>query len=338
NGTGFNNSFFGYRSGANTRDGSLNAFFGYQAGANNLTGTDNAFFGSGAGQNSTADNNSFFGGGSGFSNTIGFDNAFIGKNAGFKNVNGNGNTFLGANTGLLSVSGGANTFLGVQAGQGNVSGNENVFVGIDAGQTNLDGSDNTTIGTLADVASGSLRFATAIGARAVVSTNNTIQLGRANGFDHVRISGLGTAGTVALCLNANTEISTCSSSLRYKFNIAAFNPGLELLKRLRPVSFQWKANGLRDVGLVAEEVNQIEPLLTTVNDKGEIEGVKYDRIGVVLINSIKQQQAQIEAQQKQIEREQATIKNQQLELEALRQLVCSGKRVAQVCRSHQLGR
>jgi len=75
-----------------------------------------------------------------------------------------------------------------------------------------------------------------------------------------------------------------------------------------------------------------------LNDKGEIEGVKYDRIGVVLINSIKQQQAQIEAQQKLIEQGQATIKNQQLELEALRQLVCSGKRVAQVCRSHQRGR
>jgi len=36
----------------------------------------------------------------------------------------------------------------------------------------------------------------------------------------------------------------------------------------------------------------------THNEKGEIEGVKYDRVGVVLINAIREQQSQIEALQK----------------------------------------
>lgn len=34
----------------------------------------------------------------------------------------------------------------------------------------------------------------------------------------------------------------------------------------------------------------------THNERGEIEGVKYDRIAVVLINAIKQQQEQMERQ------------------------------------------
>ena len=55
------------------------------------------------------------------------------------------------------------------------------------------------------------------------------------------------------------------------------------------------------MGLVAEDVEKVEPLLTTTNAKGEIEGVKYDRISVVLINAVKEQQKQIDDQKAQIE-------------------------------------
>jgi hypothetical protein len=84
-------------------------------------------------------------------------------------------------------------------------------------------------------------------------------------------------------------------------------------------------NGALDLGLVAEEVNRIEPLLSSYNDKGEVEGVKYDRIGVVLINAVKEQQAQIEIQRKQIEEQQKVI-------DGLRTLICNKKRQAEVCR------
>jgi len=79
------------------------------------------------------------------------------------------------------------------------------------------------------------------------------------------------------------EIAICNfSSLRYKKNLAPFRGGMEILNRLRPISFTWKANGSRDFGLGAEDVAKVEPLLVTHNDKGEIEGVKYDRLNVVL--------------------------------------------------------
>jgi hypothetical protein len=107
-------------------------------------------------------------------------------------------------------------------------------------------------------------------------------------------SGLG-AGTVQLCRNAANVIATCtSSSLRYKQGITPFRGGLDLVRALRPISFTWKMDGSRDLGLGAEDVAKVEPLLVTHNDKGEIEGVRYDRLDVVLINAIKQQQDQIE--------------------------------------------
>jgi hypothetical protein len=38
----------------------------------------------------------------------------------------------------------------------------------------------------------------------------------------------------------------------------------------------------------------VEPLLVTRNELGQVEGVKYDRLNVVLVNAIKERQARIE--------------------------------------------
>ena len=96
------------------------------------------------------------------------------------------------------------------------------------------------------------------------------------------------------------QITLCSSSIRYKTDVHSFMPGLNLINRLRPVGFRWKGRGEADLGLIAEEVARVEPLLVTHNSKGEIEGVKYDRIGVVLLNAVREQQAQINTQQQQL--------------------------------------
>jgi hypothetical protein len=112
---------------------------------------------------------------------------------------------------------------------------------------------------------------------------------------------LGSGGGTTLCRNASSQVSTCSSSQRYKSDIRGFGRGLELVDRLRPVSFRWRADDQADFGLVAEEVAEVEPLLVTHNGRGDVEGVKYDRVAVVLVNAVKEQQAQIAALQARIE-------------------------------------
>lgn len=111
----------------------------------------------------------------------------------------------------------------------------------------------------------------------------------------VTVYGLGGAGGTALCLNSSNQIAYCSSSARYKTDIAPLGMGLDVISRLRPVTFTWKEGGAPDLGLVAEEVYAVAPLLTTLNAEGEIEGVKYDRLGTVLVAGMQEQQAQIEA-------------------------------------------
>jgi hypothetical protein len=140
--------------------------------------------------------------------------------------------------------------------------------------------------------------------RFVVKGNGFVGIGWTNPSGRLDVNGdirfafLGSGGSTTLCLNNVNQISSCSSSLRYKTNIANLYSGLNLLNRLRPVTFDWKATKEHDLGLIAEEVAEVEPLLIKHNQSGEIEGVKYDRLNVVLINAIKEQQLQIESLEK----------------------------------------
>jgi hypothetical protein len=136
------------------------------------------------------------------------------------------------------------------------------------------------------------------------------------GFVHLNI--LGSAGGTQLCRNASNQISTCSSSIRYKTNIQAFTSGLSLLNRLRPITFDWKDGGAHDLGFGAEDIAAVEPLLVTRNEKGEVEGVKYDRITAVLVNAVKEQQEQIRQLQLQLKQER---QQQQQQIDSLKRLV-----------------
>ena len=310
--------FVGAQAGNNNTTGSNNAFFGISTGFSNTIGGNNSFFGFGVGNSNTeGSHNSFFGSSSGSANTLGDSNAFFGSGSGARNVDGSENSFFGAVAGQRNVSGAANSFFGYYAGFLNSAGARNVFVGHQAGDSNVIGSNNTIVGADADVANTNLTYATAIGSDSSVSTSNTIVLGRTNGLDKVRVFGLGSAGSTQLCRNASNEISTCSSSLRYKTDITPFNFGLNLVNRLRPIAFNWKDGGTADFGLGAEDVAAIEPLLVTYNKDGQVEGVKYDRLGVVLLNAVREQQQIIEQQQQQIE--------------ALKKLVCQQNPQAETC-------
>lgn len=364
NTTGSDNSYFGRGAGlgAVNSTGSNNAFFGRDAGRDITTGGSNSFFGRGAGlSNTSASNNSFFGTLAGTLNTTGNDNAFFGSGAGAVNTNGDENAFFGFAAGENNTTGGENSFFGEGAGAGTTSGGDNTFVGNAAGNANTTGFSNTVIGVNANVGDPDLTNATAIGSRSFVTANHSLVLGGIAGINgalndtkvgigttapldrlHVngiiRVETLGAAGTTSLCRNTSEQISTCSSSLRYKTGIAPFSSGLNLVNRLRPITFNWKQGGMHDFGLGAEDVAAIEPLLVTYNDKGEVEGVKYDRIGVVLLNAVKEQQEQIEtltqtnlSLQNQVHKQKETNELLLSQFDGLKKVVCNSNPSAEIC-------
>ncbi len=205
----------------------------------------------------------------------------------------------------------------------------------------IPGTLNSLFGANTNLSGSNLTNATAIGARAFVSASNALVLGQSIGvnggtantnvgigtsapLDRLHVNGIirvetvGVGGLLSLCRNATQQISFCSSSLRYKTAITPFRDGLNLVNRLNPISFTWKDGGMRDIGIGAEDVAAVEPLLITRDDKGEVEGVKYDRITLVLLNAVKEQQILINQQQQQID--------------ALRKLVCQSNLLAEACK------
>jgi hypothetical protein len=331
NNTGNHNAFFGTFSGPNNTTGVENSFFGFDSGFSNTQGLHNSFFGSSAGRSNTTGNfNSFFGHNAGRLNTVGVLNSFFGRSAGSANTEGSGNSFFGDVSGSNNTLGNGNSFFGEHAGLNNSTGSSNSAVVISAGSANTTGSSNTFIGANAN-STGILDHATAIGANSTVNSWNTIALGRSNGSDRVLIYGLlqvdtlGAGGAVTLCRNASNQVATCASSLRYKTGVQPFLGGLQTVRRLRPISFNWRDGGVRDIGFGAEAVEKVEPLLVTRTANGQVEGVKYAQITTVLVNAIQQQQAQIEAQHKQIQRQSFVI-------EALRRLLCQKNPHADVCK------
>jgi hypothetical protein len=307
NTSGTDNSIFGDGAGSANTTGNGNSIFGADAGRGcdlgvkvacitPTTGSDNSFFGRNAGRKTTVSNNAFFGANAGKENTTGGQNTFVGYAAGVDNQTGVFNAFLGYSAGEENTSGTSNTFVGSIAGLLNTIGNKNAFFGGSAGLLNKVGSSNTALGYAADFAFENLDHATAVGANTIVTASNRIQIGRV-GVDTVAIGAFASPviPTASVCVNSQGVFINCSSSsLRYKERVRTWIQGLNVIQQLRPVTFAWKEGHQPDLGLIAEEVAAVEPLLSTRNDKGEIEGVRYDRLNVVLINAIKQQQEQIE--------------------------------------------
>jgi hypothetical protein len=279
----------------------LNTFVGSNAGADNMTGFRNAFVGSNAGRlNTSGQANSYLGDGAGVYNQTGSSNTMVGFVTGFANT-ANNNSFFGRGAGFNNNTGGDNAFFGMEAGVANTSGSQNVFVGITAGNQNTTGSLNTALGSRAGVASGNLSYATAIGAESVVSTSNTVVLGRSTDLviapGTMRVAHIPLqASTASVCFNVAGDLLQCGgSSLRLKDNVQTYFGGLDTIMRLRPIRFDWKESGMADIGLGAEEVLSVDPTLAFTNAKGEAEGVKYEKLGILLINAVKEQQVQIES-------------------------------------------
>lgn len=119
----------------------------------------------------------------------------IGANRFLSNGGDTRNVFAGVNAGSSNTTGFSNSYVGSSAGSGSTTGQFNAFFGNSSGNTNVTGSKNTILGTFADVGSGSLDNATAIGYQAVVETSNSLVLGGVlgrNGAQSDTSVGIGT--------------------------------------------------------------------------------------------------------------------------------------------------
>jgi len=123
------------------------------------------------------------------------------------------------------------------------------------------------------------------GARTYLYYNNAWKLRTNNG-------GASTNGT------HQATAFTYTSDKTLKENIKTVS-GLDLITKLRGVTFDWKKDKAPAVGLIAQEVETVLPELVSTDEKG-LKSVQYGNLVAPLIEAVKEQQAQIEALQQEV--------------------------------------
>ena len=203
--------------------------------------------------------------------TTGLDNTAIGFAALLSNTTGTDNTATGAFALDSNISG--NTANGAGALFSNTTGASNIALGFVAGYNLTTGDHNIDIGTLG--VAGEART-TRIGTQGTQTATYV-----------AGISGAGVAG-VPVKVNAAGRLGTAPSSERFKQNIKPMDKASEAILALRPVTFRYKpeldAEGIPQFGLVAEEVEKVNPNLVARDDQGKTYTVRYEAVNAMLLN------------------------------------------------------
>jgi Chaperone of endosialidase len=109
------------------------------------------------------------------------------------------------------------------------------------------------------------------------------------------ISGVTVTGTAVICSTAG-QLGTVVSSRRFKQYIEDMGDASEIIYKLRPVKFTYKANPEmgQQTGLIAEEVNDVAPRLTIKDKEGIPLAVQYHELPALLLNEIQKLRKRIE--------------------------------------------
>ena len=95
---------------------------------------------------------------------------------------------------------------------------------------------------------------------------------------------------------------TTYSSRRWKTNIQTITGAVDKVERLRGVSFDWKADGKHDIGLIAEEAGEVIPEIVAYEENGkDAKSVDYARLVAVLIEAVKEQRRQMKTERDQLQ-------------------------------------
>jgi hypothetical protein len=327
NTSGDNNTATGWRALFSNSIGSYNAANGAQALYKNTMGSENTAIGNKALH----------------SNTTGDGNVAVGTYALFNNTGAGSNTVDGANvaigpfalmnaTGSGFIDGGGNNAVGEESLKNNVSGWGNNAIGYQALYDNVNGSQNTALGEAAGARiTGNNNVCIGAEAGGNPGENNTIHIADNTptniGASACFIGGIDgqvvdTGTGTAVYVDGAGKLGTIVSSKRFKEDIRPIGKTSESLYALQPVSFRYTkaidSTGTSQFGLVAEEVEKVNPHLVVRDKGGKPYSVRYDQVNAMLLNEFLKEHRKVETLEATVANLVRTVKDQASEMQKVR--------------------
>jgi trimeric autotransporter adhesin len=301
----------------------------------------------------TGVNNTAVGNGALQSDTDGFGNTAVGNAAMVSNTDGFRNVAIGVFALGFNTTGFRNTATGLIALASNTTGFHNTATGENALSFNTTGNYNTASGlcALCNQTTGNLNTALGVGAGENLTTeNNNIDIGNlgvAGDANTIRIGeptavtdpvfgetlpahtatfiagiyGQTASGGTAVYINSSGQLGTLTSSARFKQDIHSMDKASEAILALQPVTFRYKQEldpkGIPQFGLVAEQVEKVNPDLVARDAEGKAYSVRYEAVNAMLLNEFLKEHKAFVQQEHKVERLEGTVARQQKQIEAL---------------------
>ncbi len=294
--SGYQNSAMGSAALQRITSGYQNATLGYNSGNSITSGYQNVFIGSNSGNSITSSYQNIGIGANSLAelrtNSDGYQNVGIGDNTFGNLIEGYQNIALGSDAGVAfgEEDGAAlrNTLIGTKSMSEIVEGSNNTCLGYNSG--NFSGretviNNSTYLGNNAIASADGVTNEIAIGYNAVGGGSNTIVLGNSS----------------ITALKCQVQTITSLSDKRDKTNIQDSEYGLDLISKLKPVTFDWNMRdgakvGIKDLGFIAQDLQEVNDDYTQlVEDKNpEKLEASYGRLIPVLVKAIQELKAEIE--------------------------------------------
>ena len=120
-------------------------------------------------------------------------------------------------------------------------------------------------------------------------------------------------------ITGDGKLGTLTSSARFKHNIQAMDTASESILALKPVTFRYKKevdpNNIPQFGLIAEDVEKVNPDLVVRDKDGKPYSVRYEQVNAMLLNEFLKEHRKVEQLEKQVEALTAGLQKMSAQLE-----------------------
>jgi trimeric autotransporter adhesin len=153
------------------------------------------------------------------------------------------------------------------------------------------------------------------------------------------IAGSTISRGVAVLTDNLGHLGTVTSSARFKEAIQPMDKASEAILSLKPVTFRYKKEldpgGMPQFGLVAEEVEKVNPDLVARDEQGKPYTVRYEAVNTMLLNEFLKEHRKVENLEAMVAGLAATVKKQAAQIQKVSAQLEASKPGPQIAATNQ---